>query len=268
MIFKEHKEIKEKDIIERYLLARLTGEEEAAFEEHLLYCRKCREELSKRKSIIDAVQQAETDKVMTSGDKKMNSWAKIGEDKLLLKIAAGIILLVSISSIVYYFSRNETNLSEGRKKRIVETQFDSANTLTNKQERIVPEKPEDIGKIDSGSTNILPQQGEILLAQAFSKNQVFETAIESITRSGKVLVEMPKNTDRFKVNYKIEFKWRSEPPGDFVLVLFTNTGKVLFEEAATSPYQLKKTLKPGLYYWQLETDVEAVYTGKFVVESN
>ncbi len=266
MIFRDHKEIKEKDIIERYLLNRLSEEEEMAFEEHLLYCSKCREEVGKLKRIIISIKQSEIEKVMASGEKKMNARVKTGKGILLLKIAAGIIVLVSISLVAYYFSGNKMNHFENRKKQIVVTQFDSSNILTNKRERMVPEKPQDVVINDSGTADIVPQQDETFLTQAFSQNQLFETAIENINRSGKLLVEIPKNTDRFNRNYKIEFKWKSEPPMDFVLVVFTNTGKVVFEEAVSSPYKLNKTLKPGLYYWQLETDMEALYTGKFVVE--
>ncbi len=79
-------------------------------------------------------------------------------------------------------------------------------------------------------------------------------------------IEIPKNTDIFSQNLNIEFKWKSDLNMDFVLVVLNNTGEILFEEPVSSPYLFKNELKPGLYYWQLETDLETFYTGKFAVQ--
>jgi len=268
MIFKDHKEIEEKDIIEKYILSHLSEEEEMAFEEHLLYCQKCREEVRKSKEAIISIQHTETEKVMASGNGIMRFWTKINEGKLLFKIAAGIIVFAGASSIIYYLIRNEKSISEAREKHIVVTQTDSTNHISGKQERKVAIKPEDYIKANSDDDNAVSRDSKVLIAKAFSPNQTFETAIEDITRSEKVLVDIPKNTDKFKQSNKIAFKWRSEPPRNFILVIFNNTGKIIFEKTVKSPYKLKKTLIPGLYYWQLETEAEAVYTGKFIIEPN
>ena len=266
MEFNDHKEILEKDIVERYVLSHLSDDEEIAFEEHLLYCLKCREEVRKMEKIVFSVQQTESSRIVASGNKNLQVRKKIRAGKLLLKVAAGIVLLAGISSIIYYFSRNGKSITEDKKEQIVATQIDSVNSLSGEQERSIPEKIIDTIEIDSGDGKILPQKNKNLMAQAFLPNQIFENALENIARSGGVKIEIPKNSDTFRQNSQIEFKWKSDPTTDFVLAIFTNTGEILFEEPVSSPYIFKKELKPGLYYWQLETDLETFYTGKFIVQ--
>ena len=52
----KHKEIEEKGYIEMYLLKKLSPEEETAFEEHLLYCSDCRNELQRLEEIIKGIE--------------------------------------------------------------------------------------------------------------------------------------------------------------------------------------------------------------------
>jgi len=266
MEFNDHKEITEKDIVERYVLSRLSDDEEIAFEEHLLYCLKCREEVRKMEKIIISVQQTESSRILTSGMKNMQVRKNNRTGKVLLKVAASIVLLAVISSILYYFYQDGKNITESDKDHLVATQIDSENSLSDQQERSASEKFIDTVKIDSGDSNLLPQINKNILAQAFTPNQIFENAVENINRSGGVKIETPKNTDIFIKNLNIVFNWKSDLHMDFVLVILNNTGEILFEKLVSSPYIFKKELKPGLYYWQLETDLEIFHTGKFVVQ--
>ena len=266
MEFNDHKEILEKDIVERYVLSRLSDDEEIAFEEHLLYCPECREEVRKMEKIVFSVQQTESSRIIASGNKDMQVGKKIRAGKQLLKVAAGIVLLAGISSILYYFYWDGKNITKDNKEQLIASQTDSENPLSDKQERSVSEKYIDTVENYPDDDSIAHQINKNILAQAFLPNQIFENAIENISRSGGVKIEMPKNTDIFSRNLNIEFKWKSELNMDFVLVILNNTGEILFEEPVSSPYLFKNELKPGLYYWQLETDLETFYTGKFAVQ--
>ena len=53
-----HKQISTQEIAEHYVLRRLTPEEVDLFEEHLLFCPECRQELAELERVIPAIQEA------------------------------------------------------------------------------------------------------------------------------------------------------------------------------------------------------------------
>jgi hypothetical protein len=72
------------------------------------------------------------------------------------------------------------------------------------------------------------------------------------------------------INYtddKIEFQWENGPSGKMFLGLLSNENKeVLYKEVSKNnaiiPTKEIK-LKPGLYYWVLETEEDILTVGKF-----
>ena len=63
----------------------------------------------------------------------------------------------------------------------------------------------------------------------------------------------------------IDFQWQKTDIKSLILSLYNNQGKLIFQKEISSIYKFKQRLQPGLYYWQLETEDDIVYTGKFLV---
>jgi hypothetical protein len=65
-----HSQIEAQEIIELYLLQRLTAEAQAEFEEHFLNCRQCLEKLEGEQESIDAIREACTTFPFEAGQKR------------------------------------------------------------------------------------------------------------------------------------------------------------------------------------------------------
>jgi hypothetical protein len=96
----DHKEIEQKDVVERYVLHQLSIEDENQFEEHLLYCGKCRRDLATMEQIIYGIQH--------EGRHEKRSDSK-NKSLYLYRIAAAVVLIsVAIFLINYILNNRET----------------------------------------------------------------------------------------------------------------------------------------------------------------
>lgn len=95
----------------------------------------------------------------------------------------------------------------------------------------------------------------------------FEVLINQEYRSEDVVeVTTPKLAQKYSTGDAIVFRWQKQGISWLNLVIFNNKGKVISEQQIPISFTYKKVLSPGLYYWQLETNSEEVYVGKFRVE--
>jgi hypothetical protein len=69
-----HTEIERGDLVERYLLRRLTAREEAEFEEHYLECPECRERLAQERPLLVELQQAGTAWLEAPRPERRTAW--------------------------------------------------------------------------------------------------------------------------------------------------------------------------------------------------
>jgi cbb3-type cytochrome oxidase subunit 3 len=107
--------------------------------------------------------------------------------------------------------------------------------------------------------------------KCFQKLPSFESQIGQEYRSDAVEIISPKSMKTFISSENINFQWQKKDIKSLVLSLYDNQGKLIFQKEVSSTFILKQRLQPGLYYWQLETADDIVYTGKFLVvksESN
>ena len=104
----DHKEIEQKDIIDKYVLHKLTEVEENAFEEHLLYCKKCRQALSEMESIIYNIQKSAQKGFDLNYSENSKSDLKMGKKRidknhvLFYPVAASILVILITLLAVYY----------------------------------------------------------------------------------------------------------------------------------------------------------------------
>jgi hypothetical protein len=242
---KSHEDFVKYGFCEKYILHGLSTDEEKIFEEHLLYCRICREEIQHLIKSVEFIKDTalNTDvyikPVSNNQNERIILYRTIG-------IAAAIIVLVAVSWFVYNHFR------PGKIDNMLVSNDTTKNNLKSN---------------DSGiRTNSITRE---VTANKVSDNFVtlarYETLVNSCFRSDAVEVKCPLINQKFKAGTPVEFRWNEDGLKILQLVIFDNKGKVLAEQEIQTVFILKKELQPGLYYWQLETETEAIYTGKFTV---
>lgn len=248
----DHNYIQNNDIIDKYLLHQLTEEEETELEEHLLFCEECLNTLEKRKAIIGVIRNKLPEEInrQKHTDSEKNKKTK-NKFTFFLKIAASIIFLVSLAWFGnLLFNENET----GKKNVLLETLNDDSITDRNVDSTVEHKI------IDNNYT-----ENKIQLAEAYQSLPEFENFIKNPVRSEDFKVLSPALNKRFGQNEAISLKWKSPVYDSLNFVIFDNKAKVIFEKRIDSNYIFKQKLTPGLYYWQLETTEESLFTGKFKV---
>jgi hypothetical protein len=236
------------DFYDAYVLGRLSTEDEDLFEEHLLFCEHCRKEIEIREISVagsTAGEDISQDGTMT---RKLSRKVLI----IRLSIAASLLIMAGYSLyIIINPSREKAIMEQGKSGEEIPTHPD-ATTDTS----FFPES-----EIKSETV----QDSEYLLAEAFRPYPMFENAIENQVRSSGFSVLAPVLSQVFTTSDSIEFQWKNGYY-QLTLVIFNNKGKIIFESIAESPFTLEKKLPSGLYYWQLDTDDEALQTSKFIVQ--
>lgn len=236
------------EFYDAYVLGRLSAKEEDLFEEHLLFCEHCRKEIEIREVIVAGSVNQENISPERVVKRKLSQKAII----IRLSIAASVIIMAGYSLYLIFNPFGE--------KALVEQEISGEE---------IPASPEVIADTSFVSDSELKleadQQSEHLLAEAFKPSPMFENAIENQVRSSGFSVLAPDLSHLFKTSDSIEFKWKNSNK-QLTLVIFNNKGKVIFETIVESPYTLEKKLLPGLYYWQLDTEDEALQTSKFLIQ--
>ncbi|NJO89866.1 MAG: hypothetical protein HC831_13660 [Chloroflexia bacterium] len=97
----------------------------------------------------------------------------------------------------------------------------------------------------------------------FKELPILENFIENQVRAEQIEVIAPKKNQEFNLGASLTFEWKSGLMDSLNLVIFDNNANIIFEEKIGKTYQFSKQLKKGLYYWQLETHKESLFTGKF-----
>jgi uncharacterized protein YbaR (Trm112 family) len=229
---------------ENYILGKLSDKDEELFEEHLLVCPYCQEQLLYFEQLIAATK--------SYSPEKQNQYRKITPATLKwFSIAASVLLVIGLS-LVFYSSDKDTNI-------VQETGFvkDTLKKIQEKQKIIVTDKKQ--------PTKIAEKKVQLKNDSAYRINPVFENAIQNITRSSSVEIISPKTSKIYACTDSIVFNWKSNSE-HLMLVVFNNTGEILFEKPVAIPFCFHKQLSAGLYYWQVENEDEALFTGKFSVK--
>ena len=112
---------------------------------------------------------------------------------------------------------------------------------------------------------MINKQPENLYAQAYKPLSYLEGAIDNQLRGDDLKIITPPMSKGFSENEEITFNWETNNSQSFLLIIKDNTGKSVFETETPPPYKFQKKLKKGLYYWQLNTSDETLFTGKFLI---
>ncbi|MBN1782437.1 zf-HC2 domain-containing protein [bacterium] len=83
-------------------------------------------------------------------------------------------------------------------------------------------------------------------------------------RASGIEVLTPNNGQIFKDT--VPFSWKSDETGHLILILLDNHGREIKRlEVTGNRYELKEPLRPGLYYWKLESETDLLFLGKFII---
>jgi len=161
----EHREIEERQIVERYLAGRLGGEEEERFEEHYLSCSECLDQLELSQAFRDGIRHAATEdalKTEAAGRLGWAAWlARAARSPRTggLLAAALIVLVVSLGLTLARLGALRERTSE-LAGRLAEAHAPQANTL------VLPLSPERgaAGEPPSARLRLPAEPGWVVLA--------------------------------------------------------------------------------------------------------
>lgn len=236
------------EFYDAYVLGRLSADDEDLFEEHLLFCEHCRKEIEIREVIVAASGRGANISKEKTRKRKLSTKAII----IRLSIAASVIIIAGYSLYMILNPAGDKTLVE---KEISTEEIPASHDVITDTSLIA--EPE--FQLDD------EQQSEPLLAEAFLPSPMFENAIENQLRSDGLTLLTPSNAKTFTTVDVIEFRWENREE-QLTLVIYNNNGSIIYEKKVKSPFALNQTLQPGLYYWQLETEEEALITLKFFIK--
>jgi hypothetical protein len=231
-----------------YVRGRLSSEEEDLFEEHLLFCEHCRREIEMREAIVAGLASNENTHVQKASKHKRSQRTIF----IRLGIAASVLIIAGYFMFSILTSPKDPEIADREEP--------------DEQVTVPSEGSIDTILVADSIPGMEPdKRTENMISEAFIPSPMFENAIENQLRAEGLNILAPDNSKIFKTNDTIEFQW--ENGGEqLTLVVFNNKGSIIFEKEIEPPFTLRNKLQPGLYYWQLETEDEALGTFKFTVE--
>jgi len=260
----DHNKIVSEGLIEKYLMQQLSGEEETAFEEHLLFCSECRKELHRQEKIITAID--DTIYRRNFGDKHPGMTETPKKDNLMLilvrsrfvRIAASIVFLLGLCGLVYFLS-----IQQSEKKGIAD---ETKTGKENQQNRILSDSlPATQTPVKRPEKNYADDHRMDFFAENYTPHPLYEQMVDNLVRSGNLKMIEPVDSVIVNAGDKIQFAWQFNRDEEFELVVLTNKGEIVNEMKVRSPFELKDLGELGLYYWKLDTHEETVAAGKIYV---
>lgn len=257
----DHSYIVQHEIIEKYLLQQLTDAEESKFEEHLLYCQVCRDELEKMKKTLAAGKAGLFDPDSIAAKKKKQF--EIRPYRTILKYAAVAIVLIGLSSIILY------HISKERPDGTISAKNHIADSIHSDSSALIKDKKTK-EKIADGQNHKREKKGkhtikEEMYAEAYIPSPFFEEMVKVHYRANTIEIISPSLNDSVTTGAEILFYWKSEQYDSLNLIVFSNREQIVIEKKIGNKYIYTKTSHPGLYYWQLEDSEEALYVSKFFI---
>jgi hypothetical protein len=236
------------ELIEKYILNKMTPSERKGFEVRLKNDGSLAKELALNRKVIEGIRQYAKEESMIASFRER--YDKEQQEKVrkfvIVRIAATVLLLVAAGWLVVHLVSQK--LPE--------------KSVTVKENK--PIKVQALNKPDTVGIN------KKLLAEnklgSFRELKRFETLANQEYRSeDAVNVISPKKARKLAPNENIIFNWQSVT-NQLSLVIFDNQGIEIFRKKVSPPFNYKENLPEGLYYWQLENEEDLVFVGKFVIK--
>lgn len=247
----KHKYVIEEGIIENYLLHRLNESETDDFEEHLLYCRECRNQLEETKEIVTLTQYmaihtpGEANK--KTGTKKSfilyRSWMKAAAVLLFAVCSAGIIWsLLQKPAITPVNTENKSDKGKDIRDSIPVDEKRTKESLRQTTAHVRKE----------------------FISENYDELPLYENAIRNNLRGESINILSPKISSEIAFGEKVVFSFK-DYKSEFFLTVINHAGKTIFENKVRLPFILPLELPEGLYYWEITENDEVVFVSKFLI---
>jgi hypothetical protein len=249
----DHREVEEGNIIDLYLRLELPADKEIAFEEHMLGCTICRENLKAAETALETVEAGKTEEFRNSAGSgvvvKRISGVNINA---FMKIAAGILILAGIAGALTLILKNSGNRPAGNV--IVQ---EVGDTLKIKPDKGLSTKKDQV--IPDGKAAVIKENN--LIAENFTASKFYDNIIENRFRHQGIEIVSPlKDT----LTSLPAFRWKGDDSKQLVIIVISNREKEIFRKSIDNGAKLQIRLDPGLYYWQLQNETETLFSGKFI----
>jgi hypothetical protein len=273
------------------------------FEEHLLFCQKCRNELERKETLIHAIQLAAAqlqkpggrDEESRKKDNQSrhnehihdNRWRYVKKTKWLLRIAAVFVFVLFGTSVIGVWY--EFNSTVGSRRNIIAALSDFYGSLLGIGKRPY-RRP-----IDRYVTEDFVAQNRLNEQPGYKPNELLEEFILDQYRTSNPLVEVQKpimdenfTTDisgRINLRYEGFCKYPDIVNNNrIVLRIFTNqeqdyidensiiSAELSFNEEYLNFYRFEEILtvkmRKGLYYYTVEMEkADPLFVGKFYINT-
>jgi len=246
-----HKEAEDKKLAELYFSQVLTPEEEVEFEEHLLLCEICRNNILMLEMVKEALEELKTNEFRRKINEPFSR--RYINKRAFFKIAAVTILLTGLTGLFYLLSvrigknRIESEISKGIEESASDRYHDDRSRIFLQQDTFS----------GSGRSEELNH-----LSEGFAPVPFFENIIRQSYRNGGITVLSPLNDTIRKIPV---FKWADSGIQTLNLKIINNREEVIFSNKITNGTSPEITIPSGLYYWQLQSSDETLFTGRFVL---
>lgn len=247
----EHNYINENEIIEKYLFHQLGGKETDAFEEHLLLCNECRQQLSETKEAIALTQY------MAMRTSKATIYKKpVKNEKSYtipwIKLAAGLVITICTAAFLWYIFKKP-----------------APYYVQNNPERLLDHPAHDI------ITSSEPKGGDTLQnpviavhkddrMEKYKTLNIYENAIQNNLRGENIEILSPVRASWFTKKDTVIFSMKDDPQV-IALTILNNSGQIIFEDKVKTPYKLGIKLVKGQYYWEITENDEVIFVSKFSI---
>lgn len=167
----DHREAADRNIAELYLRQELSPEDESAFEEHLLHCDKCREDLNELEAVIESVERYHSNRFQNVAEESSSFRRSLISGKVFLRIAATILVVAGLAGITDLLIRGDrfSKHSPVAAERDAKKTYDTA-LVPETNEIAASHAVKDIPQLDSPG----PNDGN------FTPDSFFESIINNI----------------------------------------------------------------------------------------
>jgi hypothetical protein len=237
----DHNKILENNLIKKYLLHELTKQEESFVEEHLLYCEACLENVEKMKQDLNKIKS-----IIEDGSGLVVKQHRLFKIPVYWAAAAVLFVFFSTLGIVYILNNNEPIEPHVTESVLPTDSITSDPTIS-------PDIPVKIGEKQVFAINYTP-------------NSIYENEINTTYRHLGVKSFEPSNNFEIEFNNPFSFEWENSLGDSLSIVIIDNNGNELMNNMAFDHFYWAKPLKPGLYYWQIQTEIDVLHTGRFKIK--
>jgi len=220
---------------------------------HVENCARCKKEIIE---VIDIMKEAKSHtENMPLPEKKQKDKNEIGRSLLTILIIIGLgyifMNLITVNSNESYNKQDE-NLIIGIPDQVVEMDYAADEEFFIKEE-----KPIKKAKV---------KRSKKKKAYQYEASYNLESLVETNFRSNSIKVIAPKIAQQFNSRQKITFNFVNTLQRTLFIKIVNNKEENVFTtDFIGDSYKLNCKLKPGLYYWKLETEDDLLYVGKFTI---